>query len=65
MTVWAEGAYKRFPALIAELIAIESDIIVTAGTPAALAVERTTPTIPVVRAAVGEPVGTGLVKSLA
>jgi putative ABC transport system substrate-binding protein len=34
---WAEGAYERFPALIAELIALKLDIIVTAGTPAALA----------------------------
>ena len=43
---WAEGAYERFPALIAELIALKSDIIVTAGTPAALAVKRATTTIP-------------------
>jgi putative tryptophan/tyrosine transport system substrate-binding protein len=62
---WAEGAYERFPALIAELIALKSDIIVTAGTPAALAVKRATTTIPVVMAAVGDPIGTGLVKSLA
>src|SRR5690349_20981446 len=62
---WAEGAYERFPALIAELIALKSDIIVTAGTPAALAAQRTTTRIPVVMAAVGDPIGTGLVKSLA
>jgi putative ABC transport system substrate-binding protein len=62
---WADGAYERFPALIAELIALKLDIIVTAGTPAALAVKRTTATIPVVMVAVGDPVGTGLVKSLA
>jgi putative tryptophan/tyrosine transport system substrate-binding protein len=62
---WADGAYERFPALIAELIALKSDIIVTAGTPAALAAKRTTTTIPVVMAAVGDPIGTGLVKSLA
>jgi len=62
---WAEGAYERFPALIAELIALKSDIIVTAGTPAALAVKRATTTIPVVMAAVGDPIGAGLVKSLA
>jgi putative ABC transport system substrate-binding protein len=62
---WAEGAYERFPALIAELIALKVDVIVTAGTPAALAVKRTTTTIPVVMAAVGDPIGTGLVKSLA
>ena len=62
---WAEGAYERFPALIAELIALKSDIIVTAGTPAAHAVKRTTTTIPLVMVAVGDPIGTGLVKSLA
>ena len=62
---WADGAYERFPALIAELIALNVDIIVTAGTPAALAVKRTTATIPLVMVAVGDPVGTGLVKSLA
>jgi putative ABC transport system substrate-binding protein len=62
---WAEGAYERFPALIAELIALKVDIIVTAGTPAALAVKRSTTTIPVVMAAIGDPIGTGLVKSLA
>jgi putative ABC transport system substrate-binding protein len=62
---WAEGAYERFPALIAELIALKVDIIVTAGTPAALAVKRTTTTIPLVMVAVGDPIGTGLVKSLA
>ena len=61
---WAEGAYDRFPALIAELIALKS-VFVTAGTPAALAAKRTTTTIPVVMAAVGDPIGTGLVKSLA
>jgi putative ABC transport system substrate-binding protein len=62
---WAEGAYERFPALITELIALKVDIIVTAGTPAALAVKRMTTTIPLVMAAVGDPIGTGLVKSLA
>jgi putative tryptophan/tyrosine transport system substrate-binding protein len=62
---WAEGAYERFPALIAELIALKLDIIVTAGTLAALAVKRTTTTIPLVMVAVGDPIGTGLVKSLA
>jgi len=33
---WAEGRYERFPALIAELIALKVDVIVTAGTPAAI-----------------------------
>jgi ABC-type uncharacterized transport system substrate-binding protein len=62
---WAEGRYERFPALIAELIAANVDVIVTAGTPAALAVKKATSTVPVVMAAVGDPVGTGIVSSLA
>ena len=62
---WAEGQYERFPALVAELIAAKVDVLVTAGTPAALAVKRATTTIPLVMVAVGDPVGTGLVKSLA
>jgi len=62
---WAEGQYERFPALVAELIALKVEVLVTAGTPAALAVKRATTTIPLVMVAVGEPVGTGLVKSLA
>jgi putative ABC transport system substrate-binding protein len=62
---WAEGKYARFPELIAELVARKVDVIVTAGTPAALAVQRATATIPLVMVAVGDPVGTGLVASLA
>jgi len=62
---WAEGEYERFPALIAELAALNVDVIVTAGTPAALAVKRTTPSIPLGMAAVGDPIGVGLVASLA
>ncbi len=62
---WAEGQYERFPALIEELIALKVVVLVTAGTPAALAVKRGTTTVPLVMVAVGDPVGTGLVKSLA
>ena len=61
---WAEGNYDRFPKLVAELVAQKVALIVTAGTPASLAVEKTAPTIPLVMVAVGDPVGTGLVKSL-
>jgi putative tryptophan/tyrosine transport system substrate-binding protein len=62
---WAEGKYDRFPALIAELVALKVDVIVTAGTPAALAVKNATTSIPLVMVAVGDPVGTGLVASFA
>jgi ABC-type uncharacterized transport system substrate-binding protein len=61
---WAEGKYERFPALIAELIALKVDVIVTAGTPASLAVKKATTSVPVVMVAVGDPVATGLVASL-
>jgi putative tryptophan/tyrosine transport system substrate-binding protein len=62
---WAEGKYERFPALIAELIASKVDLIVTAGTPATIALKKATTTLPLVMIAVGDPVGTGLIASLA
>jgi putative ABC transport system substrate-binding protein len=62
---WAEGKYERFPALIAELVALNVEMIVTAGTPASLAVKNATRTVPLVMVAVGDPVATGLVASLA
>jgi putative ABC transport system substrate-binding protein len=61
---WAEGEYGRFPALIAELLALKVAVIVTAGTPAALAVKKATRSVPLVMIAVGDPVGTGIVPSL-
>jgi putative ABC transport system substrate-binding protein len=61
---WAEGQYERFPALIAELIALKVDVIVTAGTPATLAVKKATTSVPLVMVAVGDPVATGIVASL-
>ena len=57
--------YERFPALVAELIAAKVEVIVTAGTPAALAMKKATTTVPLVMVAVGDPVGSGLVPSLA
>jgi putative ABC transport system substrate-binding protein len=62
---WAEGRYERFPKLVAELIAAKVDVLVTAGTPATLTVKRATTTIPLVMIAVGDPVGNGIVPSLA
>jgi putative ABC transport system substrate-binding protein len=61
---WAEGKYERFPALIGELVALKVDVIVTAGTPATLAVKKATTSIPLVMVAVGDPVGTGILRSL-
>jgi putative ABC transport system substrate-binding protein len=62
---WAQGNYARFPALIAELLAAKVDVLVTAGTPATMAVKKATSTVPLVMVAVGDPVGTGIVPSLA
>jgi putative ABC transport system substrate-binding protein len=62
---WAGGDYKRFPELVRELLAIPVEIIVTAGTPAAQAVQSVSRSIPLVMVAVGDPVGTHLVDSLA
>ncbi|HZM34047.1 MAG TPA: ABC transporter substrate-binding protein [Burkholderiales bacterium] len=61
---WAEGDYGRFPRLIRELIDAKVEIIVTAGTPATLALKKATTSIPIVMIAVGDPVGTGIVPSL-
>ena len=62
---WAEGNYERFPKLIAELLALNVAVIVTAGTPPALAVKRATKSVPLVMIAVGDPIGSGIVPSLA
>jgi putative ABC transport system substrate-binding protein len=61
----ADGRPERFPALAAELVRLPVDVIVTRGTPAALAAKQATTTIPVVMAAIGEPLGVGVVASLA
>ena len=61
---WAEGKYERLPALIGELVALKVEVIVTAGTPAPLAVKKATTSVPLVMVAVGDPVGTGIVPSL-
>ncbi|HYU13512.1 MAG TPA: ABC transporter substrate-binding protein [Stellaceae bacterium] len=62
---WAEGNYDRLPSLVAELVASKVEVIVTAGTPASLAVKQAGSPIPLVMLAVGDPIGTGLVASLA
>ena len=61
----AEGRFERLPQLAAELVSLKPDVLVAAATPAALAAKNATPTIPIVIIAVGDPVGSGLVKSLA
>jgi putative ABC transport system substrate-binding protein len=61
----ADGDAERFPALADELVRLHVDLIVTRGTPAAQAAKNATETIPVVMAAIGEPLGIGVVASLA
>jgi putative tryptophan/tyrosine transport system substrate-binding protein len=62
----AEGKVERLPALAAELVALKVDVIVVGGsTVAALAAKQATRTLPIVFAVAGDPVGSGLVTSLA
>jgi putative tryptophan/tyrosine transport system substrate-binding protein len=61
----AEGRGERFPALAAECLRLKADIIAVSTTPAAVAAKNATRTIPIIMIAVGDPVGTGLVDSLA
>jgi ABC-type uncharacterized transport system substrate-binding protein len=62
---FAEGNFDRLRALAEELVRLEVDVIVTAVTQATLAAKHATKTIPIVFAAVSDPLGTGLVVSLA
>ena len=62
---WADGDTARLPALAAELVRLRVDVLVAATNPAVLAARQATSTIPIVFAASSDPVGTGLVASLA
>jgi putative ABC transport system substrate-binding protein len=61
----AKGDYDRVPGLVADFIQSKVDVIVVDSTIAAQVAKRSTPTIPIVMALVLDPVGSGLVKSLA
>src|SRR5437667_5854473 len=61
----ADGRGERFPALATECLRLKADIIAVSTTPAAQAAKNATRTIPIVMIALGDPVGTGLVDSLA
>jgi putative ABC transport system substrate-binding protein len=62
---WAEGKPERFPGLLAELLGARPDLIVTAGSAPGLAAKAATSTVPIVAAAVDNPVLMGLVPSMA
>src|SRR5215475_3915367 len=62
---FAEGMADRFPNLAAELVQLKVDVMVVTGTPATQAAKNATKTIPIVMKNVTDPVGTGLVASLA
>jgi putative ABC transport system substrate-binding protein len=62
---WAEGRSERFAEIAAELVRRKVDVIVTSATEAIVAAKQATSVIPIVFAAAGDPVGTGLVASLA
>ena len=61
----ADGKFERFPDLVSELVQLKVDVIVAPHTPAARAAQKTTTTIPIVVPVMGDPVGDGLVASLA
>ena len=61
----ADGRIERFPRLASELVRLNLDLIVAANTPAARAAQQATTTIPIVVPMMGDPVGDGLVTSLA
>jgi len=60
---WAQTQYENLPALAADLVQRKVDVIVTQGTPAALAAKQATTKIPIVMAIVGDPVDSGIVAS--
>src|SRR5262249_31514990 len=62
---WAEGRSERFAEIAAELVRLKVDVIVTQSTPSVLAAKQATFVIPIVLASAGDPVGTGIVASLA
>jgi putative ABC transport system substrate-binding protein len=62
---WAEGRTERFAEIAAEFVRLKVDVILTHNTPPTLAAKQATSVIPIVFATAGDPVGTGIVASLA
>ena len=62
---WAEGRYERFADIAAEFVRLKVDVIITSATAPVIAAKQATSVIPIVFAVAGDPVGSGLVASLA
>ena len=62
---WAEGRTERYPEIVGDFVRLQVAVIVTAGTESVIAAKQLTSTIPIVFATAGDPVGSGLVASLA
>jgi putative tryptophan/tyrosine transport system substrate-binding protein len=62
---WAEGHEERYEVIATEFVRLKVDLILVTGNVAALIVKRATPVIPIVFTVAGDPIGTGLVASLA
>jgi ABC-type uncharacterized transport system substrate-binding protein len=62
---WAEGRTERFAEIASEFVQLKVDVIVTYGTPQVIAAKQATSVIPIVFALAGDPVGAGLIASLA
>ena len=64
-TRFAEGRIERLPELVAELVRLKVDVLLVGSTPGTIAAKRATTTVPVVFAGVMDPVGSGIVATLA
>ena len=62
---WAEGRSERYTEIAAEFVRLKVDVILTQNTPPVLAAKQVTSVVPIVFASAGDPVGTGVVASLA
>jgi putative ABC transport system substrate-binding protein len=62
---WADEKYERLPELAADLVRSNIDVIVTHGSPGSVAAKQATSRIPIVIAAIGDPVAVGLVTGVA
>src|SRR5262245_3721351 len=62
---WAEGREERYSEIAAEFVRLKVDVIITSGTPSVMTVKHATAAIPIVFVALADPVGSGIVHSLA